>query len=221
MKVVFKTLLSLALTCFLFSLSYARTDETELFKEHKDNIRKGNTCQSCHDVGEIKDLTHISAWITSHKSVATRKEGECLKCHSQDFCADCHSLGQGLKPSEKNFDDTQPSYPHRGEWKTRHTLEAKSDPSKCYRCHTKNFCSDCHPKIESSHPSGWLSVHGEEARKNPGACASCHEDGGNTVCISCHKVGGPGGNPHPGGWSDEHVGIKRDKDRPCVYCHGK
>ncbi len=218
MKELFKGFIILILSGFLFS-SHTLTEETELFKEHKDNIRKGNTCISCHDVEEIKELTHLSAWITSHKSVAIRKEESCLKCHSTDFCADCHSVRQGLKPSEKNFGDLEPSYPHRGEWKTRHTIEAKADPSRCYRCHTRKFCSDCHPRVESPHPQGWLSIHGEEARKNIASCSSCHEDGANTVCIGCHRVGGPGGKPHPKGWSDERPGIKRTKDRPCVYCH--
>lgn len=220
MKSLFKGIFVLAITGLSFSFTNAMTEETKLFEEHKENIRRGNLCLSCHDLEEIKELTHSSAWITVHKSVAIQKGSACLKCHSQDFCADCHSLRQGLKVSEKNFSDLQVSDPHRGEWKTIHVAEAKVDPSRCYRCHTKNFCIECHSRRKFSHPQRWLVIHGDEARKNIAGCSSCHEKGAHTVCISCHKVG-QGGSPHPKGWSEEHIGIERKKDRPCVYCHSK
>ena len=39
----------------------------------------------------------------------------------------------------------------------------------------------------------------------------------NPNCILCHRVGGPGGNPHPGGWMSSR---SRQSDTPCRYCHG-
>jgi hypothetical protein len=35
--------------------------------------------------------------------------------------------------------------------------------------------------------------------------------------VSCHRVGAPGGNPHPAGWAS-----RKDPrtDSPCRLCHG-
>lgn len=203
------------MSIFITSAGFGRTNETALFEDHKANIRKGNTCYFCHEVEEIKELAHNPPWVDNHKTVAARKEMSCLKCHSYNFCADCHSFKQGLKPSEKNFSNIRPSYPHRGEWITRHSLEVRADAVKCYRCHTQQSCAECHRKMTSPHPGGWLTEHGDEARRNIGGCAACHEDGVDTVCISCHRTI----NLHPPGWTERHLEIDKKKDRPCVYCH--
>lgn len=198
---------------------FSETERANLFKNHKNYIRQGYICTSCHEMDEKKELIHNSAWIDIHKNVAVRREGECLKCHSREFCADCHSYKQELKPSEKEFNDVKPSFQHRGEWISRHPLEAKADSAKCYRCHTQNFCQECHENrlSGSPHPKGrWQAIHGEEARRNIGSCAACHDEGADTRCIDCHK---DVLKPHPSGWSDDHPGLDREKDRPCVYCH--
>lgn len=48
-------------------------------------------------------------------------------------------------------------------------------------------------------------------------CASCHGGAGEMLCVGCHRVGGPGGNPHAPGFSSQ---MRPAVDRPCVLCHG-
>ncbi len=210
-------------SCFLLTnIGLAKSDVKELFSQHKENIRKGNTCLSCHDKEEIKNLIHTSQWIEVHKNSAIGNEDTCKKCHTQEYCTNCHSYKQAVKPSDKAFDDVKPSFQHRGDWLGRHSLEAEADSARCYRCHTQEYCASCHPKVDAPHPIGedWVyNQHGEKARRNIGTCASCHEDGAKSNCITCHAPGGKGGNPHPAGWSGGRLGLDRSKDKPCSYCH--
>jgi hypothetical protein len=107
----------------------------------------------------------------------------------------------------------------------RHPEEARGDPGLCTTCHTESSCVDCHTRenvaggsTRSPHPPGWANgEHGVQARIDPMSCASCHGGAGEQLCVGCHSVGGPGGNPHGPGFSsrkDEH------HDLPCRLCHG-
>jgi hypothetical protein len=59
-------------------------------------------------------------------------------------------------------------------------------------------------------------MHGVQARLDPFSCASCHGGAGEQLCVDCHRVGGPGGNPHGRGFTSN-----KDKilDVPCRFCH--
>jgi hypothetical protein len=59
--------------------------------------------------------------------------------------------------------------------------------------------------------------HGRAARMDPGACATCHGGAGEALCVGCHRVGGPGGNPHGAGFSSA---LDARRDQPCRQCHG-
>jgi hypothetical protein len=71
----------------------------------------------------------------------------------------------------------------------------------------------------SPHPTGWVGVdrneHGRAARRDPASCAACHGGAGEALCVSCHRVGGVGGNPHPPGFRD----ARALSDLPCRTCH--
>jgi hypothetical protein len=113
----------------------------------------------------------------------------------------------------------------------RHSLEARSTPAKCLRCHTSSSCDNCHiergvsaghPNALNRHPMGWVghdtfssNFHGRAARRDPLSCMACHDHGPATNCIECHRVGGPGGNPHPKGWHSS----RSAHDAMCRYCH--
>ncbi len=214
------------LTCVSNVLAATRR---QVFIQHKDTIQEAR-CSTCHDTSvRLEILTHNAVWVDVHKSVAVNRSAECEKCHSRTYCAECHSFKQSLKPSEKNPEDVESTFPHRGNWISRHFVEAKVEPDRCYRCHTQSYCYDCHvdksyaPGSSSlprnPHPSAWN--HGTEARRNIVKCVSCHERGAATDCIECHRAGGIGGNPHPPGWVEKHPGLDRETDRPCIFCHGR
>jgi hypothetical protein len=123
------------------------------------------------------------------------------------------------------------NFVHRGDFITRHAIEAESQPARCLSCHTPETCDSCHVARGVSanrilgrnpHPPGWVgtapgdhSRHGREARRDILSCASCHEQGASTNCIRCHKVGAFGGNPHPGGWRS----TQSESSKMCRYCH--
>jgi hypothetical protein len=122
---------------------------------------------------------------------------------------------------------------HASGFFARHSIEARVDPAMCTSCHRdQSDCRDCHQKQGlltissergSPHPAGWVGTrgsenrHGSEARANPVSCASCHGGAGESLCVGCHRVGGPGGNPHPPGF----VAHKPLTDLPCRMCHAE
>ena len=122
------------------------------------------------------------------------------------------------------------SFKHAKPGLIRGLIEARADPTLCVSCHSPASCIDCHrargllsagPMRASPHPAGWVStpsgpnLHGHEARRDPLACASCHGGAGERLCVGCHRVGGPGGNPHPPRFDSTQA----RRDMPCRMCH--
>jgi hypothetical protein len=133
-------------------------------------------------------------------------------------------------PAERHLADPFQASVHRAGFASRHSLEARSDPGACSTCHSPDRCASCHTAKGiaaignvrgSPHPAGWVgqtaseNLHGREARRDPAACASCHGGAGEKLCVSCHAVGGVGGNPHPVGWSSRQPLTAM----PCRMCH--
>jgi hypothetical protein len=118
---------------------------------------------------------------------------------------------------------------HRAGFVSRHALEARTDPGLCTTCHAESSCQSCHARSgvvagsgnRSPHPPGWVGLpgqsnaHGQAARIDPVGCASCHGGAGEQLCVDCHRVGGPGGNPHPPGFTSE----RSMSELPCRLCH--
>ncbi|MFL5426132.1 MAG: hypothetical protein ACJ783_13945, partial [Myxococcales bacterium] len=75
------------------------------------------------------------------------------------------------------------------------------------------------------HPSGWAipgtgtAFHGDAARRDILNCASCHDQGAQSICVTCHRSGGPGGNPHPSGFLSRHNLSEAATDGRCAICH--
>jgi hypothetical protein len=136
-------------------------------------------------------------------------------------------------PQTLHFDEPLRADMHARGFVSRHSIEARTDPATCLSCHRdESYCRDCHaqsgllqatPLHESPHPSGWVGTgpgqnrHGAQARLDPASCASCHGGAGETLCVGCHRVGGPGGNPHPPGFSS----TKPASELPCRLCHAR
>jgi hypothetical protein len=195
-------------------------------------------CDGCH-----RDLTadetlpsdhmvHAGDWIREHGARVASEGDLCASCHTQRQCASCHGAATvPALPARIAFDDVRLSGLHRAGFVARHALEARADPGLCTTCHAESTCIDCHTRSNvapgvasrSPHPAGWVAVgrgggdHGQQARIDPMSCAGCHGGAGEQLCVGCHRVGGPGGNPHGPGFRSQ-----RDKlrDMPCRECHG-
>jgi predicted CXXCH cytochrome family protein len=205
--------------------------------EHRDQWRTRD-CDGCHvDLGAERTLpsshlVHDGDWIREHGVRAASARDLCASCHSERSCAACHGVGVvPALPSKLAFDDVRLSGLHRAGFMARHSEEARAQPGLCTTCHTERSCIDCHAArhvasgtaSRSPHPTGWITTgpgggeHGVQARIDPMSCAGCHGGAGEQLCVGCHRVGGPGGNPHGRGFQSHKDKLR---DLPCRLCHG-
>jgi hypothetical protein len=205
--------------------------------EHRDQW-SARACSPCHVRMEAEGtrpashVVHGSDFMKRHGLEAATSRDLCTSCHAESSCAACHGGGTvPALPSTWHFDEPRRPDMHAAGFFARHSLEARTDPALCTSCHRdEQECRDCHrargllevtPEHGSPHPAGWVGTrssenrHGIEARSNPVSCASCHGGAGESLCVGCHRVGGPGGNPHPPGFSSR----KPRSDLPCRLCH--
>jgi hypothetical protein len=209
----------------------ARRTHQLCMKCHRQDYRAVK-CEQCHaEMQQWKDrpfqvFDHDADFLSRHGVMAQSDAQVCQHCHTDDQCAQCHSTLQTLKPDRRFRMDVKRELVHRGDYLTRHRLDANLDRMRCYKCHDNQECSSCHEKRGVSlaggahrHPSGWMQVgsssfHGQEARHKIALCATCHDRGEKSSCLACHRPGGVGGSPHPGG---EGEGDRSSK--PCSTCH--
>lgn len=204
---------------------------------HKADFDEGR-CQPCHvdltryPLRPVAQFSHGGDFVRRHGRVASASADSCTKCHDQTFCADCHARNTGAPVERKFSDNVSAGFVHRGDFVGRHAVEARADQAMCRRCHGESYCTDCHrsqnlvPDAKdprSPHPPLFSqpnspNSHALIARRDIASCASCHDQGAQSNCVGCHKVGGIGGNPHPAGWNRRHE--KDDADEPvCRVCH--
>jgi len=195
-------------------------------------------CAYCHEPHDLVGLLprtfmrHDEAWVRRHGVEASSSPTICRQCHSEQSCKDCHDVTQSLGVEVRRPDALDSHFVHSGDFVTRHSIEARSESATCARCHAPATCDACHVRrgvspngfgAANPHPLDWVgpnpaspNFHGRAARRDLFSCASCHDQGQATNCIFCHKVGGPGGNPHPRGFTSA-----RDRaGTMCRYCHG-
>lgn len=193
------------------------------FLRHHGMIAKsaGQSCNNCHDQDQSVDA--------GQPTNALRNDAR-----ASSFCLDCHSR-TAMVPIEARFSDRPDrQFIHRNDFLGRHMVEARADPASCQRCHTVSSCETCHKNehvsagsinAKSPHPSSWVlpgsggAFHGDEARRNISSCAACHDQGDQSNCVSCHKVGGVGGDPHPAGFRTRHTLPEAKSDGRCAACH--
>lgn len=122
---------------------------------HPEELGKGNpVCTECHEADDenlaYADFTHGADWGRAHRLRTTGNEQVCDMCHAQSFCNDCHVTRSELKPSLRNQADTYRQMPHRGDYLSRHRIDARLDPTACFRCHgnpkASKTCAPCHGK---------------------------------------------------------------------------
>ena len=206
--------------------------------EHKDQW-KTRECDGCH-VDLPSELArpsshvfHEGDFVREHGVRAASGRELCATCHSEEKCASCHGVTVAALPWKLSFERPTLTGLHRAGFSSRHAEEARGSPGLCTTCHdSERFCLDCHAKRGRSaslvpgvggspHPAEWVRArggeHGRAARMDPLSCATCHGGAGEALCAGCHRVGGPGGNPHGRGFSSA---LDPSRDQPCRQCHG-
>ena len=199
-------------------------------------------CGGCHKslaefpIKFVSAFRHEGDFLKEHGRRARSQTDLCRRCHTQSFCADCHSQRQVVLPGLKYMERADRQFIHRGDWLSRHPIEASGRAGMCVRCHSSKQCEKCHrshgvaqrisgskSKSRSPHPADWLNPmspnnHGIRARRRITQCAACHDRGPQSNCIRCHSSvarGGLGINPHPPGF--DRGG--KQQHRVCKLCH--
>jgi hypothetical protein len=199
---------------------------------------KTRECDACHVdlpaelASPSSHVIHEGDFMREHGVRAASARQLCATCHTEGYCASCHGLTVAALPWRLSFDKPALSGLHRAGFRQRHADEARANPGLCATCHAQShdrFCVDCHAQrrvgaasgtARSPHPPGWVRArggeHGRAARMDPLSCASCHGGSGEALCVGCHRVGGPGGNPHGRGFSSA---LDPRRDDPYRQCH--
>ncbi|MFH1263793.1 MAG: hypothetical protein V1495_10185 [Pseudomonadota bacterium] len=151
----------------------------ELFdhgKHQKTFIGLEMSCLNCHPTRPNLE-----------KIVPVKWNGKIYTCH------DCHrnatmvgAAPQRCTMCHKDLELFRPS-DHRLDWRNRHAIFARVEPSKCATCHDPSVCTDCHLQRNTvrvtAHPRTFLYYHSVEARSDPHKCGSCHQI---NFCRDCH-----------------------------------
>jgi hypothetical protein len=207
--------------------------------EHEGDLQR-RACDRCHvDLAEehtppASHLVHDVDFARTHGARAGSSADVCSTCHTERFCASCHGVDVPALPARMAFDAPGQASVHRAGFDSRHGIEASAQPGACSSCHQPEACLGCHTERRvaaiaapggepptSPHPPGWVGLsradneHGRAARRDPAGCAGCHGGAGESLCVSCHRVGGIGGSIHPSGWMSR----QSLDDLPCRLCH--
>ncbi len=205
---------------------------------HAEEYEKSQ-CTRCHPVLQrmpleaVAEFNHAGNWIERHPLMARAQGAACQECHPQAFCTECHSRVAPASPARLYPEEVTRTLIHRGDWLSTHFVEARAQGDLCYRCHEQSFCNDCHKTYglagnftnPNPHPMpAWMTpgsskFHGTEARERIETCAACHDQGTSSNCVTCHFVGGPGGNPHPAGWNKRFDTDDTREKAMCRACH--
>jgi hypothetical protein len=95
-------------------------------------------CLSCHkdNMAAILPKTHTLSYKKDHRILAQASGEECMLCHAQSFCVDCHMRR-----------DTMQNRVHDGNNLFYPAVEARANPMKCSSCHRQRFCLGCHSQL--------------------------------------------------------------------------
>lgn len=203
--------------------------------EHQAQYDKGQ-CDVCHkdltvyQLKPVSDFSHQGNWLQNHRFESRGQEQNCAMCHEQNFCASCHAAKTvAARPEVILPERVDRQFIHRGDFLSRHPVEARADEAMCLRCHSVNTCQSCHaqsglnpqnPGVDP-HPPGFGNgqLHGPAARRDIVQCAACHDQGAASNCVSCHRVGGIAGNPHPPSFTTRHGREEIGRNAMCQVCH--
>jgi hypothetical protein len=200
-------------------------------------------CTPCHvDLKGFRPesaFRHEGNWLAAHGGLARPSAETCTQCHDQTYCAGCHSPATSPARLETIFPErVDRAFIHRGDYVSRHMVDAGANPASCKKCHGSPFCDSCHSangfsaaspgaRIRpTSHGSGWVNLapgdggkHKQEARRDINSCSGCHDQRGPAnTCVGCH-AGGSGRNPHPKKFLDRYKASDIANNGMCKDCH--
>lgn len=153
--------------------------------------RQSTLCSDCHQGDNVLFDAHDKNFVFTHAEAARKHEIDCLSCHTEQTCNDCH-VQEHVKPTN-----------HNSNWTTGtnlHATNAKRDIGYCASCHEQDdpVCIVCHRDAHtgkgndtSIHPSEFddYDVHGPWHDDDTYFCYDCHRksQASNGFCGYCHN----------------------------------
>jgi hypothetical protein len=216
------------------------------FSCHQPHVQQYQAaqCSTCHvdlkhsGLQPLAEFSHQGNWLKRHMTAARSEGASCASCHEQSSCLDCHAQTAMVPPGVGMQDRPDRSFIHRNDFFSRHMIEAAADPASCRKCHgaqsSRTSCQQCHTALNvspasvsprSPHPSGWAlrgagpAFHGDAAARDAVSCQACHDQGAQSNCVQCHRVGGIGGDPHPVSFGGHHTLQEAARTPMCLICH--
>ncbi|MBI4913493.1 MAG: cytochrome C [Acidobacteria bacterium] len=147
--------LLLALVLGTFAACGLLSPQASFARTHPEGLSAGRPlCSECHSNETMKggfktfaSFDHTPSFVGNHRSQAIQDSASCATCHAPAFCTDCHGGKVAMSPSVKLGDRPDRISPHRGSYLSLHRLEARMDPTGCYKCHGRannDKCAACH-----------------------------------------------------------------------------
>lgn len=182
---------------------------------HNDLSVASNSCESCHiSTANLLPQDHkVVSFMRTHKFSANAVDANCMMCHDNQSCSDCHIATTSI--TETNMPDNfyQPYSPrnfvdgvrqqaitrvHDLNYRFIHGIEAKGKTSDCQTCHqVESFCASCHMSeggdfalggiVPASHLSMNFKTFGVGTGGGEHATLARRDI---ERCASCHDVNG-------------------------------
>lgn len=139
---------------------------------HNNTTVATSNCESCHisTVNLIPVSHRVPSWKTTHKFAANSLDANCVMCHDNASCQECHvattmitennSKNNFYKPySPNNFVDgtkqQQVTRVHELGYRFTHGIDAKGKTAECQTCHeVDTFCASCHQGEDADYSLG-------------------------------------------------------------------
>ena len=172
------------------------------------DLQAENTLPSSH-------LVHEGDWLREHGVRAASARDLCASCHSERSCAVVSRRQRPGFPARLAFDEARLSGLASSWFPIRHAEEARAADralhhlplrafvqrlSHRFRCRTGTAGRSPHPAGLDHHLARWRTARVAGTNRSC-LVRLCHGGAGEQLCVGCHRVGGPGGNPHGPGFS--------------------
>jgi len=121
-----------------------------------------NACEACHtSTADLLPQTHKSVnFIHTHKFAARDLDANCIMCHDNHSCEECHTGTTMITEDNTSKDFFKPYVPnnsvdgpkqqqitrvHQLDYRFIHGIDAKQKSNECQTCHSfESFCTQCH-----------------------------------------------------------------------------
>lgn len=182
---------------------------------HNNKSVASNACESCHisTVGLLPQDHKVVSFIDNHKFAAREFNANCMMCHDNHSCEECHDATTGITETNSSDNFYQPYYPsnfvdgskqqaitrvHELNYRFTHGIDSKAKTSECQSCHqVQTFCAECHQAENSDFAFSGIvpASHLKSTFKTIGVgtgggdhATLAHRD--IESCMSCHDVNG-------------------------------